>query len=199
MRFSSGCRNLLSDFLRGGALLLVFGLLLAAAPLRAASVDEAITLLFATLKPVEDSWKVDAAFDLKLNRSQEDALKKGIPLQFVTEFELQRVRAWWLNEDLSATTRTGRLNYSPLTRRYQIETPEGYKAYDTLREALVEIGRIEKWAVVPAKVLKPGNSYMASIRMRLDTGHLPKPLSISVFSGGKWEVEGEWHRWEVTP
>jgi hypothetical protein len=174
-------------------------MLLAVAPLRAASVDEEITLLFATLKPVDGNWKLDAAFDLKLNRSQEGAIKKGIPLQFVTEFEIQRVRDWWLNEDLAITSRTGRLNYSLLTRRYQVETAEGFKAYDTLPEALAEIGRIEKWVVVSGKTLKPGMTYLASLRMRLDTGHLSKPLSISIFSGGKWEVEGEWHQWEVTP
>jgi len=109
------------------------------------------------------------------------------------------VRSWWLNEDIVVTSRIGRLNYSPLTRRFQVETVEGFKAYDTLPEALAELGRLENWAVATKKTLKPGHTYKAAMRMRLDLGLLSKPLQINALATGKWEVEGDWHVWEVTP
>jgi hypothetical protein len=200
MPFSSARRRLLNRLPAGVALLFSLFLLLAAAPVGVARAEEAIMVLFATLKPAEDSWAVDAAFNVRLNRTQEEALKKGIPLHFVTEFELQRVRGWWwFNEDLVVTSRSGRLNYSPLTRRYQVETVEGFKAYDTLPEALAELGRIEKWAITPQKTLKAGNRYLAAMRMRMDIGQLSKPLQLNALASGKWEVEGNWHEWEVTP
>jgi hypothetical protein len=183
----------------GRVFLFLLGLLFAAMPVCAAKTDEAITVLYAELKPAEDSWVLNAAFNVRLNRTQEDALKKGIPLYFVTEVELQRVRSWWLNEDLVVTSRIGRLNYSPLTRRYQVEAIEGFKAYDTLPEALAELGRIENWVVTTKKTLRPGNTYKAATRMRLDLGLLSKPLQINALATGKWEVEGDWHEWEVTP
>lgn len=199
MPFFSVPANRLHRFPAGRALWFLLCLLLAAAPLRMAKADEAITLLFAALKPAEESWVVDAAFNVRLSRSQEEILKKGVPLHFVTEVELERVRNWWLNEDLVVASRIGRLNFSPLTRRYQVETVEGFKAYDTLPEALAELGRIEAWAITPSKTLKPGSRYKAAIRMRMDLGHLSKPLQINALASGKWEVEGDWHEWEVTP
>lgn len=173
--------------------------LLVAQPASAAKPDEAITVQSAELKPTEENWVLNAAFNVKLNRTQEEALKKGIALYFVTEVEVQRQRSWWFNDDIAATSRIGRLSYSPLTRRYQVETVEAFKAYDTLAEALTELGSMENWIITAKKTLKQGNSYTAAIRMRLDQGLLSKPLQINAFATGKWEVEGDWYEWEVTP
>ena len=183
----------------GRRFLLLFCLVFAAIPLHAADPGEPVTVLYATLKPAGDDWALNAALNVRLNRTQEEALKKGIPLHFVTEFKLQRVRWWWFNEDIAVASRIGRLNYSPLTRRYQLETMDGFKAYDTLLEALSELGRIENRVIAPGKPLKPGNTYLAALRMRLDVGQLSKPLQINALASGKWDVESDWHEWEVTP
>lgn len=199
MHCSSAPEKSPGGFARGCVFPFLFCLLFAAMPVHAAKADDAITVLYAALKPAEEAWVLNAAFDVKLNKAQEEALKKGIPLYFVTEAELRRVRSWWFNEDLAAVSRIGRLNYSPLTRRYQVEVAEGFKAYDTLPEALAGLGRIENWIVATRKNLKPGNAYLAAVRMRLDLGLLSKPLQINALATGKWEVEGNWHEWEVTP
>lgn len=199
MPFFSAPKELPGSLARGRLFPFLFCLLFAVMPLCAAKADDAITVLYAELKPAEDSWAINAAFNVKLNKAQEEALKKGIPLYFVTETELRRVRSWWFNEDLAAVSRIGRLNYSPLTRRYQVEVVDGFKAYDTLPEALVALGRIDNWVVATKKTLKPGNAYQAAVRMRMDLGLLSKPLQINALATGKWEVEGSWHEWEITP
>jgi len=199
MRCSSAPEAFPGSFARGRIFPFLLCLLFAVLPLHAAKADDAITVLYAELKPADDSWVLNAAFDVRINKTQEEALKKGIPLYFVTEVELQRVRSWWLNEDIVVTSRIGRLNYSPLTRRYQVEAVEGFKAYDTLPEALAALGRVENWVVTTKKTLKPGNAYQAAIRMRLDLGLLSKPLQINALATGKWEVEGSWHEWGITP
>ena len=168
-------------------------------PLKPAQAEDAVTVLYAALQPSGDDWVLDAALNVRLNKTQEEGLKKGIPLNFVTEFKLQRMRSWWFNEDVAVASRTGRLNYSTLTRRYQLETAEGFRAYDTLPEALAELGRIESWTIAPGKSLKAGNAYKLALRMRLDVGQLSKPLQINALASGKWEVESDWHEWEVTP
>jgi hypothetical protein len=199
MPSSSARRKPLNGISAGRLVLLLLCLFLAAANAHAAKTDEAITVLYANIEPADDTWAVNAAFNARLNRTQQEALKKGIPLYFVTEVVLQRVRSWWFNEDIVVTSRIGRLNYSPLTRRYQVETVDNFKPYDTLQEALTELGHIENWAITPIKTLRPGNSYRAAIRMRLDLGLLSKPLQINALATGKWEVEGDWYEWEVTP
>lgn len=180
-------------------LLLLLCAMFAAVFMHAAHADDAITVTDASLKRNGENWVVNATLRVNLNHTQEEALKKGIPLNFVTEVKLRRVRSWWFDEDLLAGNRVGRLNYSPLTRRYQLETVAGFKAFDTLAEALVELGRIENWVVARGDVLKPGNTYEMALRMRLDLGQLSKPLQINALASGKWEVEGDWFEWEVTP
>lgn len=199
MRFSSVPRARQNSVFAGRVFLILFSLMAVSLPARAAAADEAVTVLYAALKPAGDDWVLNAALNVRLNRTQEDGLKKGIPLNFVTEARLRRVRPWWFNEDIAAASRIGRLNYSPLTRRYQLETREGFKAYDTLAEALAELGRVENWAIVASKSVKAGNAYVAGLRLRLDVGQLSKPLQISALASGKWEVESDWHEWEVTP
>jgi hypothetical protein len=199
MPFSSAAGKRRSRISSPCCLLFLFVLALAVLLPRAAFAEEAVNVTEAALKPVGEDWAVSAVLQVRLNRTQEEALKKGIPLNFVTEFKLQRVRTWWFNEDVLASNRVGRLNYSPLTRRYQLETVEGFKAYDTPAEALTELGRIENWVVAPSQALKAGNAYRAALRMRLDVGQLSKPLQINALASGKWEVEGDWYEWEVTP
>ncbi len=199
MPFSSAPARRQNSFSAGRCFLFLLCLVFAAVPVRAANPDEAVTVLYATLKPVGDDWVLNAAVNVQLNRTQEEGLKKGIPLNFVTEAKLQRMRTWWFNEDIAVASRIGRLNYSPLTRRYQLETADGFKAYDTLSEALAELGRIENWAIASSKAIKGGNAYLAALRMRLDVGQLSKPLQINALASGKWEVESDWYEWEVTP
>lgn len=199
MPCSSAPGKRLISFSASRCFLILLCLAFAALPLKPAQAEDAVTVLYAALAPSGDDWAVDAAFNVRLNRTQEEGLKKGIPLNFVTEARLQRVRSWWFNEDVAVVSRIGRLNYSTLTRRYQLEIAEGFKAYDTLPEALAELGRIESWAIASAKNVRAGNTYRAALRMRLDVGQLSKPLQINALATGKWEVESDWYEWEVTP
>lgn len=174
-------------------------LVLGVVPAQAAKGAEAVSVLFATLKPAEDNLVLSAAMTVRLNKTQEDALKKGLSLHFVTDFELERTRTWWFNESLAEASRGGRLSYNLLTRRYQIETTDSFKAFDTQAEALAELGRAEAWVVGARKLLRPGERHVARLRLRLDQGQLPKPLQINALASGKWEVESEWHAWEINP
>ena len=104
--------------------LLAAFLALGAMPAQAAKSDELVGVLYATLKPADDNLVLNAALTVRLNKTQEDALKKGLALHFVTDFELERTRPWWFNESLIEVSRGGRLSYNLLTRRYQIETAD---------------------------------------------------------------------------
>jgi hypothetical protein len=64
---------------------------------------------------------------------------------------------------------------------------------------LAELGRIDNWVVGAKKSLKPGERYVAALRMKLDQGQLPKPLQINAIASSKWDVEIDWHKWEISP
>ena len=182
---------------RLGLVLLAVWLSVAALPAQASRSADSVTVLYAMLKTVENDLALNAAMTVRLNKTQEEALKKGLSLNFVTDFELERKRSWWLNESLVSLSRPGRLSYNLLTRRYQIESTESYKTYDTLPEALADLGRIDTWIVGPKKLFRPGERYHAALRIRLDQGQLPIPLQINALASGKWEIESDWHEWEI--
>jgi hypothetical protein len=52
--------------------------------------------------------------------------------------------------------------------------------------------------VVDAGLLRPGGSYVASLRLRLDVTQLPKPFQLSAMSNRDWTLESEWQQWGFT-
>src|SRR5204863_9025796 len=76
----------------------------------------------AELLPEDESYVLNAQFDLAFNPTLEEALQKGVSLYFVLEFELVRPRWYWLDEKVAQLTVQYRLTYSPLTRQYRLTT-----------------------------------------------------------------------------
>ena len=61
---------------------------------------------------------LNVEFDLP--RSVQDALHRGIPLYFITEFSLEQKRWYWADKDFAHASLTSRLSYTPLTRPYRL-------------------------------------------------------------------------------
>lgn len=59
---------------------------------------ESIAVQRASLQADGNGWSLDARFDFELNNSLEDAVNKGVPLYFTTDFELSRARWYWFDE-----------------------------------------------------------------------------------------------------
>ena len=83
---------------------------------------ESIAVQRASLQSDGSGWSLDARFDFELNPNLEDAVNKGIPLYFTTDFELSRARWYWFDEQPVAVTQTIRLSFQPLTREYRGST-----------------------------------------------------------------------------
>ena len=54
----------------------------------------------AELAVVDDALVLKANLEIDLSPALEDALNKGVPLNFVAEFELKKPRWYWLDETL---------------------------------------------------------------------------------------------------
>ncbi|MET5012060.1 DUF4390 domain-containing protein, partial [Burkholderia pseudomallei] len=70
----------------------------------------------ASLQSDGSGWSLDARFDYELNSSLEDAVNKGVPLYFTTDFERSRARWYWFDEQPVSVSPTIRLSFQPLTR-----------------------------------------------------------------------------------
>ena len=81
-----------------------------------------ITVMFSTLSSrfsAPQGLYLDVNVEFDLPRSVQDALNRGIPLYFVTEFTIERQRWYWVNKPIVEASLLTRLSYSPLTPSVQ--------------------------------------------------------------------------------
>jgi len=161
-----------------------------------ATADE-IETRDARLVAAEDGIFLHADFELELTSRLEDALAKGVPLYFVTEFELVRPRWYWLDERVATATRSTRLSFHALTRTYRLTTGALHQSFATLDEALRVLSTVRGWQVLAKDAIKPDTSYVAYTRMRLDTAQLPKPFQVSALANRDWTLGAQWKKWTV--
>lgn len=153
----------------------------------------------AELVASDDWYYLNADFDTSLNPALEDALSKGISLNFLVEFELTRHRWYWFDESVATVRQNLRISYHALTRQYHFSGDSGNKAFNTLTEAKEELNHIADWKVLARSQLKKGTTYNAAVRMKLDVKQLPKPLQIEALGSKDWDLASEWYRFTVTP
>jgi len=165
----------------------------------------------------DGSYQLSADFKISLNFVVDQALSRGIPLYFDSEFTLTRPRWYWLDEVVAQSEQTTKLSYNVLTRQYRITRGSLFQNFASLDEALRIIGH-QSSAPVPAdslkgssnymtekvlniteKLLKKDNSYVAAVRMRLDVTQLPKPLQVNALTGNDWNLDSSWYSWIVRP
>lgn len=176
-----------------GALLLG---LCALGPARAA---DGIEIRKAALVAAEEGYFLEAEFDITLTHTLEDALNKGVPLYFLLEFELIRPRWYWLNEKIASKRQQYRLGYNALTRQYRVGVGALYQNFPSQAEALAFLSRVRLSDIAEPGALGKGTSYVAALRMRLDSSQLPRPFQISAVGSREWSVGSDWHRWTVSP
>ncbi len=159
---------------------------------------EGATIASAKLEASEEGYQIDADIELQLSATLQEAVRKGVPLYFVAEFELSRGRWYWLDQIVTSASRERRISYAPLTDQYRISysgISQTVSSFDDVRRAL---SRVRSWTVVEKGRLKAGEKYEAALRFRLDTSQLPKPFQLNAIASKEWTLSSEWYRWTVT-
>lgn len=184
-------------------LLVWLTLLLAASALlrmEAARADNEIKVGDIRLERGDGGWTLDAHFDFVLNSSLEDAVNRGIPLYFTTDFELTQSRWYWFDRQVVSTSQSTRLWFQPLTRQYRVSNGGGLQlGFPTLASALALVRNVSAWRVIKSDEVKPGETYHASVRMRLDTALMPKPFQIDAVNNRDWNMSSNWKHFVFTP
>lgn len=152
----------------------------------------------------DDGYVLSANFSFDLNQRLEEAVNKGVVLYFLAEFELTRPRWYWLDEKLVSRSQTFRLSYHALTRQYRLSTGSGlHQSFESLSDALRVLSRLRNWVVIEkaadgSSLVRPGETYSAALRMRLDTTQLPRPFQISALGNRDWNLASDWKTWQAT-
>jgi hypothetical protein len=144
----------------------------------------------------EDGYQLAVEYGINLNFALQQALSRGIPLYFVSEFSLTRSRWYWLDEDIFHSEQTTKFSYNVLTRQYRISRGALYQNFASLDEALNTLAR-QSSGTIPMAMLGKANSYVAEVRLRLDTTQLPKLLQVNALTGRDWNLDSEAYRWVI--
>jgi hypothetical protein len=158
----------------------------AVGPARADGLD----LMALTLARSEQGLFLDYQARLELPRAVEDALQKGVPLYFQARAEVFRKRWYWRDDRIARATRSWRLTWQPLTRRYRVNFGSLSQNYDNLYDALGAIQRATRWRLADPEALADGADYVA-FDLRLDTSQLPRPLQIGLGGEADWDLAVE--------
>ncbi|TFW09257.1 DUF4390 domain-containing protein [Oxalobacteraceae bacterium OM1] len=162
------------------------------AVLAPAARAEGIEITRASLENSEDGYRISLGFSFELNRSLEEAVGHGIPLYFTTEVDITRPRWYWFDEKPVSTSQTTRISYNALTRQYQAAIGGRLQAsFSTLDEALSLVRRPGRWLIAEKGVLKPGETYLLTVRMALDTALMPKPFQVNALNNSDWRLSSD--------
>lgn len=157
------------------------------APLRA----EPIELESFDLVRNEDGLSLGFSAQFELPRAVEDALLKGVPVYFVAEADVYRDRWYWRDKLVSASTRTWRLAYQPLTRKYRVTFGGLHQSYDNLFDALASLRRVVSWRLADAAQIEDDGHHYIEFSYRLDTSQLPRPMQIGIGGQADWTLRVE--------
>ncbi|MCY1217489.1 hypothetical protein D9M69_400430 [compost metagenome] len=193
--FATGMTQLRTQLRACMRVVLMLALLLWLPPAALAQVIEATE---ARIEYQDGGFELAASFEFDLPPALEDALHKGISLYFAVDFELTRPRWYWFDDKPVNTSRSVRLSYQPLTRQYRISTGGLQLPFSRLKSALQFIQRVRGWRVFERNAVKPGESYHAQVRMRLDLSQLPKPFQINAVNTRDWNLASDWRRFIYT-
>lgn len=161
-------------------------MLCAAAAVRA----EPVVLDSFELSRTDEGLVLGFSARFELSRVVEDAVQKGVPLFFVATAEVYRSRWYWRDKEVSSVSRTWRLAYQPLTRKYRVTFGGLSQNYDNLEEALGAVSRTANWKLADAAAIDDGSHYV-EFSYQLDTTQMPRPMQIGIGIQSDWTMRVE--------
>ena len=159
---------------------------------------EGIDVNKAEMRWNEDGYQLTADFEVNLSFQVQQALSLGVPLYFVGEFSLTHSRWYWLDEQIFQSEQAIKLSYNVLTRQYRISRGSLFQNFASLEEMMRVLAR-QSSVYIPQSVMKKDGSYVAAVRLRLDSKQLPKLMQVNVLTSRDWDLDSGWYRWVIRP
>ena len=131
---------------------------------------------------------------VELEKTLIEALKKGVPLQFNSNFRISKL-SFFTVKNLFEKERKAILEYHGITRRFSVnldgEPTSAY--YESLTAALAACLSIKEWVFFSREIF-PDKMDGISIQLKLMLNHqaLPRPISILASSNQSWQLSSGW-------
>jgi hypothetical protein len=163
--------------------------------LLASAAPRHILIKNADLKLSGEAYMLNADLEIALGEKVEEAINKGVPVEFVYEFELVRPRLLWLDADVMKTSTRIKVSYHALSRQYLVSQDGRQTSHDILSEAMIELVQLYDWKVFNKSIIDPNRTYQAVLSMKLDQSKLPKAIQVDAIGSEGWDLASEQFEW----
>jgi hypothetical protein len=96
-------------------------------------------------------------------------------------------------------SQTFQLSYHALTRQYRLSSGVLHQSFPSLDDAQRILSRLRNWQVLDKGSVRPDQTYLAALRMRLDLTQMPKTFQVNALANRDWNLSSDWARWNFTP
>ena len=159
-----------------------------------------INTQYATMTRHADGvYALNADFRLSMPQQLQDAINHGTPVSFQVEFNINRPRWYWSNENLISTGREQRISFNSLTREYRVVSGSNQYRYNTLNEALLNVSRVSQWRVLWPTQYSSGEPLEGSVRIYLNTSKLARTYQLNSLTNQGWGLNSGWYTFNFTP
>ncbi|MDY0308260.1 MAG: DUF4390 domain-containing protein [Castellaniella sp.] len=135
---------------------------------------------------------LNADIDFTLGGELHEAARKGLPLYFTADLNIEHPRWWWFNKTVLSASQTWRIQYNALTRQWRVGTGDLSLPATSLDEALDLVRHIRDWPLGNADQFTPDQTYQGRLRLRLDTSRLARPFQVDALNSAAWSLTTPW-------
>lgn len=147
------------------------------------------------LKAIGENYRLGADLEISFDEDIEEAVNKGVELNFLYEFQLVSPRTFWFDNEIVTITKNIKVSYHALSRQYLVSDDGRQTSHEILSEAMIELMQIEDWKVVKKSLIEEGDEYIATLLVRLDQGKLPKAIQVDAIGSDDWNLISEIFEW----
>ena len=178
----------------GGTLLLVISTALAFGN----ALDGVLAVSSAYVNLDQGVIQLYARVQYPLNPAIREALQDGVTLTFDVEARVDRARRFWFDANVVDLTLRRELAYHVVTDRFVVRDVRSgdEKSFETLKEALAYLGKVEGWPILVEPQLD-GGRYIISVRAGVRRGKLPASLRMLLFWTDDWQRVSKWYSWSL--
>ena len=174
----------------------VFLLLLCATTFAFAAVSS-IQIKSAELQAQDEHYSLSAEVAIDFDDEIEEAINKGVPLDFLIEFQIVSPRKYWFDDEIITASKNITLSYHALTKQYLVNRGVHQKSFETLSEAKQELAELSDWNVAEKSLLEKTEVYNAALLIRLDQTKLPKAIQVDAIASEKWNLSSQKFVWSL--
>ena len=158
--------------------------------------DNSLIIKTAEINSQFEAYFLNADFDLSFNDDLDEAIKKGIPVNFIIEFELKKPRKYWFEEEVTKKKKEILLTYHALSKQFTLtESENRLIAFDNLTQAKNELKKIKNWRIFDKSQIDDTEKYSAYLQVKLDQTKLPKQLQADITSNQEWQLASKQFQW----